>query len=370
MGDDYYKILGISRNASPEEIKTAYRKLAHKYHPDKAGGNEAMFKKINEAYQVLSNHEKRAQYDRFGKTFSGSAGAGGGMGGFDWRNFSDGVEFGFDMNGFGGDGNMGDVFDAFFEGLGVKRKRRAYERGSDLELAEEVTLEEAFRGAKRDVKFRTFISCKKCEGIGHFPKDGFSACTSCDGRGEIQETRKTFFGNFAQIKTCDKCHGLGKIPKKACDDCRGTGRVESEKKVEVSVAPGIADGQLIKISKGGEMGAYGAEAGDLYVRIRVKPHHLFKRHGDDLVIEQKADLIELLTARKIEVKTIAGGTVVADIPSDFRLGEQVVISGEGMPRLGGIGRGRLVVNLDVRMPKKLSDKAKKLLEELKRELSD
>jgi len=374
--DDYYKILGIEKSASEEEIKKAYRRLAHKYHPDKIQGDEKMFKKINEAYQVLSSKDKRAQYDRFGRVFDGSTGSPGGgpFGGWDFGGFSakggpaEGWEFGFDPRGFENEENLGDIFDAFFEGMGIKKKRRAYERGSDLEVVQEITLEEAFRGAIKSIRFKTFVSCDKCSGLGHFPKEGFIACSQCDGRGEIQESRKTFFGNFTQVRTCAKCLGAGKIPNKICSSCAGAGRIMKEKEVEINIAPGISDGQLIKVPKAGELGERGAEAGDLYVRIKVIPHREFNRAGDDLLMKQEINLIELLIAGKVEVKTVAGGKIIIDVPPGFKLGDKLTVSGEGMPRLGGYGRGRLLVDLEVKVPKKMSEKARKLLEELKKEL--
>ncbi len=364
---DYYQILGIDKSASEEEVKKAYRRLAHQYHPDKAGGDEKKFKKINEAYQILSNREKRAQYDRFGRVFDGGFSAGGGP------SYGGGSPFGWEF-GFGFDptqddlGNMGDIFDAFFEGLGVKKKRRAYERGSDLEVIHEITLEEAFRGAVKSIKFKAFVACGQCSGVGHFPAEGFNKCSACDGRGEIQESRRTFFGNFTQVRACSKCHGLGKIPNKYCLTCNGKGRLEDEKTIELTIAPGVQDDQLIKIAKAGEVGERGAEAGDLYVRIKVRPHDTLKREGDNLFVRQEINLIDLLVDRMAEVKTISGGRIKVDIPSSFKLGDQLVVGGEGMPHLGGYGRGNLYIDLEIKIPKKLNEKAKKLLEDLKKEL--
>ncbi len=369
MEKDYYKLLGISRSATEEEIKTAYRKLAHKYHPDKAGGDEAMFKKINEAYQTLSNKEKRSQYDRFGKTFSGGAGPGFAGGGFDFRNFGgNGFEFGFDPNGFEDMGNLGDMFDAFFEGMGVRRRRRTYERGADLELIQEITLEEAYHGAKKPVMFKAHIVCEKCAGVGHFPKEGFTDCSACDGRGEIQESRKTFFGNFEQVRECKKCAGQGKIPNKICGTCHGLGRIAGEKTLELTIAQGISDGQVIKVSNAGEVGERGAEAGDLYLRIRVKPHAVFARKEDDLIMKHEAHLVDLLIHRTVEVKTIAGEKISVPVPASFTFGEELVVSGAGMPRLGSHGKGDLRIDLKVQIPKKLSKKAEELLKELKKEV--
>lgn len=363
--DDYYKLLGVEKGATEDDIKKAYRKLAHKYHPDKSGGDDKMFKKINEAYQVLSNKEKRAQYDRFGRVFEGAPG--GHQGGFSGQN-PFGFEFNFDPSQFDDFSNLSEMFDSFFEGLGVKRKRRTYKRGSDLELTQEITLEEALKGTKKEARFKTLVQCGTCEGVGHFPKEGFTTCTVCSGRGEIKEARNTFFGSFDQVKACTKCRGTGQIPNKICGTCTGTGRIKKEKTVTVTIAQGISDGQIIQIPKAGEIGERGADAGDLYVRVRVKPHPLFRREGDDLIIKHDVQLIDLLVNRKIELKTLGGDRVTAEVPAEYRLGDRLVIDGGGMPRLGSFGRGKLMVELEIKMPKKLSEKAKKLLEELKKEM--
>ena len=373
MPKNYYEVLGVAKGASEEEIKQAYRRLAHKYHPDKTGGDEKKFKEVNEAYQVLSNRDKRAQYDRFGRAFDGSTGSPHGAGGFDFSGSGFGgkgfnFEFGFDPSQMEDLGNMGDVFDSFFEGLGLRRKRRTYTRGSDLEFVQEVTLEEAFHGVRKQVKFKTLVVCKKCEGLGHFPKDGFTECRSCDGRGEIQESRSTFFGNFNQVRAYGKCHGDGKIPNKVCGECDGTGRMKAERAVELHIAPGVEDGQIVKIAKGGEMGERGADSGDLYVRIKIPAHQTFERHGNDLLVRKEIDLVKLLLQESIQVPTIEGHQTSVRIPPGFSVKDKLRIPGEGMARFGGGGRGDLFVDFEVKAPKHLNEKAKKLLEELKREI--
>ncbi len=360
---DFYKILGLEKGASVEEIKKAYRTLAHKHHPDKAGGNESKFKEINEAYQILSNPEKKAQYDRFGQTFDGQSG-GSGFGGQN----PFGVEFDFGNVNVGDLGNLGEMFDSFFEGLGVKRKRRTYRHGSDVEYTQEISLEEAFRGAVKPLAYKTHVACKECSGAGHFAKEGFSDCSTCNGRGEIKEVRSTFFGNFEQVRACEKCSGTGQIPKKICRACSGTGRVKGERAVDITIAPGIMEGQLIKIQKGGEVGERGADAGDLYVRVKIQKHPVFDREGDDLITRRQFKLADVLLGRKIMIDGIAGEKVGLEIARGFRLGDPVVVSGAGMPRLGGYGRGRLIVYPDVHVPQKISPKAKKLLEDLEGEL--
>src|SRR6185369_12094178 len=200
-------------------------------------------------------------------------------------------------------GNMGDlndIFETFFEGLGVRPHRKTYAQGSDLEVQEQITLEEAFRGTTRTIRLRTLAQCEKCKGKGAEVGVGFDKCTTCDGRGEVREQRRTFFGSFSQVKACEKCHGVGEIPKKACGVCKGAGRVEAEREVKVDIVAGIEDGQLIKIKGMGEAGDHGASAGDLYVRVRVKPHAVFAREGEDLIIARELKVIDLLLGHKIE----------------------------------------------------------------------
>ncbi len=378
MQKDYYKILGINHSASEEEIKRAYRKLAHQHHPDKAGGDEKKFKEINEAYQVLSDKSKRANYDRFGtaepmgspRWSSGEAGgfAGGGQGPFgggfpggqpNWEGFG----FNVDSN-FGDFADIGDVFENLFEGLGVKPRRRTYERGSDLEVVEEISLEEAFRGVQKILKIKTFVRCESCKGQGAEAKAGFTTCSRCAGQGEIREQRKTFFGNFSQVKTCDTCRGSGQIPKKACQICKGSGRIGAERGIKLDILPGVEDGQLIKVSGAGEAGERGTTAGDLYIRVKVKMHPTFERRGTDLIVKKELIVLDLLLGKKIEVPTLSGGKIAVEIPAHFNLKENLRIPGEGMPRFGSYGRGDLLVNFIIKAPKKLDSKARKVLEDL------
>ncbi|MBI2024601.1 MAG: DnaJ domain-containing protein [Candidatus Harrisonbacteria bacterium] len=364
MPKDYYQILGVGKGATEDDIKRAYRKLAHQHHPDKAGGNSEKFKEINEAYQVLSNKEKRSQYDRFGRVFS--AGGGPSPGGDNpFGNFEFG--FGFDPSNAEDLGNISDIFDAFFEGLGV-RKRKSYNRGSDLEVVEEITFEEAFRGIDRNIKVKVFTSCGQCSGLGYFASEGVSECSTCSGRGEIRESRSTFFGNISQVKTCPKCSGSGQIPKKPCRECSGTGRVKVSKEIKITIAPGVANDQLIKIPKAGDAGERGAEPGDLYLRIKIADHKIFKRFNDDLFVKKEIDLLDVLLEKKIEIPTISGNKVFMVIPAGVDLRERVKISGEGMTKFGGRGRGDLYVEWEVRAPKRLNAKAKKILEDLEREI--
>lgn len=374
--------MGVEKNASEEEIKKAYRTLAHKHHPDKSGGDAAKFKEINEAYQVLSDKMKREQYDRFGTAEPFGYAHSGPFGGFGqgpvWGGFQGAPNWeGFDFSGgqnSGDFGDLGDIFESFFEGLGVKPRRRTYERGSDLEILAEITLEEAFRGATKELKIKTFVRCAHCKGQGADASAGFTKCSTCGGQGEIREQRRTFFGSFSQVKQCDKCRGSGQIPNKVCGVCKGSGRMTGEKDIKVEILPGIEDGQLIKIKEGGEAGERGTAVGDLYVKVKVKPHATFERRGSDLIVKKELKFFDLLLGKKIEIPTISGGKINVEIPAHFNLKENLRISGEGMPRFGSGGstwltasRGDLLINFIIKAPKKPSVKTKKILEELEGE---
>lgn len=353
---DYYKVLGVDRGATEEEIKKAFRKLAHEHHPDKAHGNEAKFKEANEAYQVLSDKKKREYYDRFGSEPLSGFGGGpfpgwdvGNMGGFDFN--SQNVNF----------GDLGDIFETFFDGFGGAPKRKTYRGGSDFETIQEITLEEVFHGTVKNIILKTRVICQDCGGKGGEPSAGMIACSVCSGRGEVKEERRTFFGSFSQVKTCPNCQGFGEVPKKICTSCKGSGRIFGERKLSLEVRPGIADGQIIQIKGAGEAGERGTPSGDLYVRIKIKPHHVFARQGDDLLIKKNVRVIDLLLGKKLEVPTIEGKTIEVEIPADADLKDFIRVKGEGMPRFGRSGRGELLVDLEIKAPKKISVEEKELL---------
>jgi molecular chaperone DnaJ len=378
MKKDYYKILGIGRKATPEEIKKAFYKLAHLYHPHKAGKDEKKFKEmnekfkeINEAYQVLSDTKKRAQYDQFGQVFEGAPGVGGewpfGFGqGFDP---SAGGGFGFNFEGDLGDlGDLGDIFDSFFEGLGMRQKRRTYRRGSDIEAVQEISLEEAFSGVRKHLQYETLAACGKCKGLGYDKKEGKITCPTCAGRGEIREDRQTFFGSFSQNKTCPKCRGTGEVPNKVCSECKGSGRVSARREVDIDIVPGVADGQIIKVKGMGEAGEQGSEAGDLYVRIKERLHPVFRREGNDLYMKQDLKFTEALLGKRIKIKDLSGETIEIELPPGFNFRERLRVAAKGMPHLHGLGRGNLYLEFDLKLPKHLSEKAKKIIEDLDKEM--
>ncbi len=363
---DYYETLGVDKNATEEDIKKAYRALAQKYHPDRAHGDEKRFKQINEAYRILSNRERRAQYDRFGRTFS----AGDGAPGWDPFGFSakGGPASGWDMNfeNMGADfGDLGDLFESFF---GTNKKRRTYTRGSDIQIDQPITLEESYAGARKEIKFEVLISCKECAGKGYFADAGTKKCETCNGRGEVKEVRNTFFGSFQQVKVCSKCFGVGEIPNKICTVCKGSGRRKQSRAITVDILAGVSDGQLIKIAGAGEAGERGAATGDLYVQVRVKPHKIFSREGENLVMKKEISAVNLLLDREIEIETIGGEIIKVEIPAGFKISDRLRVAGYGLPRLNRRGFGDLFIELELITPRRLSAKAKKLLEELRGEL--
>lgn len=349
---DYYEVLGISKTATEAEVKNAYRKLAQKYHPDKKSGDEAKFKEINEAYQTLSNKQKRAQYDRFGQTFSGAPG---GFSGFNGQGFNGSINF-EDL------GDFSDIFESFFGG-GRASRRKTYRRGADLQITQEINLEQAYAGVTKELEFTTFGACKDCDGLGHDSKEGTKKCEVCNGQGEIREVRQSFFGSVQQVKACSACQGSGEIPNKVCKTCKGSGRVEENRHQKVEIVPGVSHGQLIKITGAGEVGEKKAGAGDLYIQVLIKPHKVFTRDGANLLLKKEVSLIDVLLDKKIEIETISGEAVSVEIPAGFNFAEKLKLSDKGMPHLHSRGYGDLFIEFEVKKPKKISSKLKKLLEE-------
>jgi len=368
MSKDYYEILGVGRNATSDEIKRAYRKLAQQFHPDK-GGDEKKFKEINEAYQVLSDPQKRSQYDKFGATFE-QARSGGGFSGFqDFRDFSSFADaFDFFRNGQGQEtefGNLGDIFEGLF-GADSVRGSRARQRGQDISIETEITLEEAAKGTVRDFEIYKSVVCPRCSGIGAEPGKAIKECWRCKGRGQIEEIKRTPFFSFSQIKTCPECHGTGKKPEKQCSQCGGDGRVKQYKTISVKIPAGINDGQTISLSGQGEAGVGGSRPGDLYLTVHIKPHKLFKRKGDDLYYDLEVNFTQAVLGDKIEVPTLFGA-VNLKIPAGIASGTTIRLRGKGMPHLQGRGNGDMIVKVKIKTPQKLSRAQKDLIEKLKKE---
>jgi molecular chaperone DnaJ len=361
MGKDYYNILGVDKNASQEEIKRAFRKKAHEYHPDKAGGDEAKFKEINEAYQVLGDPKKRAQYDQFGSAFEHARGHGGfhGFDGFrDFSNFSEG--FGFDISDIGDIfGGIGDIF-----GFGADRDRSgAKRRGADIQAALTIEFSEAVFGAEKEISINKTVQCDRCKGNGAEPGAKIETCKTCGGSGRIIKAQKTFLGSMQVQMTCSDCSGEGKSYAQKCSKCRGAGAVKETVNLKVKIPAGIDDGGVIRLTGQGEAGQRGAPAGDLYLRIRVKKDPRFEREGGNILSKAYISFTQAALGDKIEVDTI-DGPVKLKIPEGTQSGTNFRLRGKGVPRLRGRGRGDHFVEVKIRTPKGLSRKQKGILKEL------
>lgn len=363
---DYYQILGVQKSASADEVKRAFYKLAHKHHPDK-GGDEKKFKEISEAYQVLSDKEKREQYDKYGRTFDGVQ-AGGEPGfGSQW---SWGQPGGADSEGesaFGGDfGDLGDVIGEMF-GFGQPRRKKDSKKGRDIEVELEVLLEDVLNGKEEVINLEKTIQCLRCQGIGAEPGSKVKECFSCRGTGQVQQIRKTFLGSFTISATCPECGGEGYRPDKICNVCRGEGRIKDREEIKIFIPAGVDIGQIIKVEDRGEAGRKGGKAGDLYVRVAIKEHRVFKRKGDDLYTSVPISFSQAALGDEIEVATLGGGKIMLKVSEGAESGKILRISDKGIPRFGGYGKGDLYVELIVKTPKKLTKKQKELLEQLRKE---
>lgn len=351
MPKDYYDTLGVARNASAEEIKRAYRKLAHQHHPDKAGGNEEKFKEVNEAYQVLSDEQKRARYDKFGDT--GGSNGGPGFGGFSSQ--------GFNVN-FEDLGHMGDIFEQFFGGRTRGEARPTVRRGDDIQIDTTISFLESAHGIAKTINIRLYQPCDHCQGSGAEPNTPIRECQTCRGSGHITSTRQTMLGTFATDVTCPDCRGVGKRPEKPCGSCRGEGRQLRNKKIEFDIPPGIADGQQLRLSGQGEVPAFGGLTGDLYINIHVTPHPKLKREGMNTRSYETVSFAEAALGIERHVETVKGEESLT-IPSGTQPGAELRLPGKGFPSPRGGRAGDHLVTIKVEIPKKLSKKQRQLLEE-------
>jgi molecular chaperone DnaJ len=359
---DYYEILGVSKNATQEEIKKAYRKLALKYHPDKGGAkeNEAKFKEANEAYEVLKDEGKRKAYDQFGHAGPRMGGPGSGQDGYGWGDFAQGGygTGGFNVN-FEDLGGLGDIFGEMFGG-GTRTRRP--QKGADLETQISIDLSEAVSGTEREIVLDKLNECDKCKGSGAEPGSKVKTCPTCGGSGQINKARQTMFGTFAQVATCDECAGRGEIPEKKCTKCAGAGRIKERKGVKVKIPAGIEDGQTIRLTGKGEAGPVGAPAGDLYLNVRIKPDKRFVREGANIISTTEITFPEAALGTTVKVETVHG-KIKLKIPAGTQSGKIFKISEKGMPVINSGRKGDHLVKIHVKTPTKLSRKQKKLLEE-------
>lgn len=355
---DYYEVLGVGNDASDDEIKKAFRRKAVELHPDKEGGDEAKFKEVNEAYEVLKDSSKRQRYDQFGHAGVGGSGGGGNpFGGFGG---AQGANINFDFDDLGG---FGDLFGSFFGGGQQSRRRTREARGRDVEMALELDFEEAIFGVETEVKLNINDVCEHCKGKTVEPGYELKTCETCKGSGQEVRVAKTVFGNIQQAVTCSTCKGKGKIPEQECSNCRATGVERKEKNVKIKVPAGIDDGATIRLKGYGEAVANG-QKGDLYVHVRVKPHKEFMREGDLVLSKVHVNMIDATLGTEIEVNTV-DGPVNMKVPAGTQSGTDFKLTDHGVPHLRSEKRGSHIVTVLVDTPKKISKRQKELLEEFR-----
>jgi len=351
---DYYDILGVKKDASADEIKKAFRRAAVEHHPDR-GGDEAKFKEINEAYEVLKDTDKRKRYDQFGHAGVGGAAGGnpfgGGFGGAQGQNIN------FDF----GDLGLGDIFSSFFGGGGHQGQQRQA-RGRDVEAGVEISFEQAVFGTEVDLNLNLEDTCEHCKGTTVEPGYELKTCDTCQGSGQVVNVMRTVFGNIQQASVCPKCRGRGKIPEKACSVCRGKGTQSKRQTIQLKIPAGIDDGATIRLREHGEAVANGPK-GDLYVNIRVKPHKQFTREGDLILSEEHVGMVEAALGTEIDVNTV-DGPIRMKVPAGTQSGSDFKLSSHGVPHLKGGSRGAHIVTILVDTPTKLSRRQRQLLEEL------
>ncbi|MDP3741187.1 MAG: molecular chaperone DnaJ [bacterium] len=366
---DYYEILGVAKGASKDEIRRAYRKLAHEHHPDKGGsGDEKKFRELNEAYEVLSDDGKRAQYDQYGQTFEQARAKGAsGFGGF--SGFNDFSEF---MRGFGDNFSRGpysgmefDFGDVFSDIFGSPRQARRT-RGVDLETILELDFLESVFGAEKEITLEKIDACVTCSGSGAAPGSEVVTCPKCHGQGQIISRTKTILGTVQHAEVCDMCEGSKKIPEKPCPMCHGRGARKQKKTIKVKVPAGIEAGQRIKITGEGQVGYRGSRAGDLYVGIAVKPHELFRRDGNDIVTEVPVSFFQAALGGKVDIDTV-DGKIDLTVPSGIQSGKVLRVKGKGVPHLENSKRGDHMVVIRVVTPTKLTRKEKEIFQKLAEE---
>ncbi len=356
---DYYEVLGVSKGASPDELKKAFRRLAVEHHPDKEGGDEAKFKEISEAYEVLKDSSKRQRYDQFGHAGVGGNGGGGNpFGGGSTYGGAQGQNINFDF----GDLGLGDIFGSFFgggNGQGQRQQRQA--RGRDVETGVEISFEQAVFGTEADLDLNLEDTCEHCKGTTVEPGHELKTCDQCKGSGQVTSVTRTIFGNIQQASLCPKCQGRGKIPEKVCSVCRGKGTQPKKQTVQLKIPPGIDDGATIRLREHGEAVANGPK-GDLYVGVRVKPHKQFTREGDLILSEEHLDMVAAALGSEIDVMTV-DGPVRMKVPPGTQSGSDFKLSNHGVPHLRGDSRGAHIVTILVDTPTKLTKQQQELLQQ-------
>ncbi len=355
-------MLGVEKKASQDDIKKAFRTLAHKYHPDKGGKDEVKFKEITEAYSVLSDEKKRREYDTYGQSFPGGAGPStgsgqGGFGGFDFSQF---------QQGFGNGGvefDFGDIFGDIFGG-GARSTQSRKPRGRDISIDIEIPFKDAMFGTVRTVLLAKISTCEVCTGSGAKVGTPVETCKTCNGSGKVHEIRNSILGQFNSVRACAVCDGTGKVPKEKCRECKGHGTRRKESEINISIPAGIDNGEMIRMAGHGEA-VKGGTSGDLYVKVHVKPHHTFRREGPHLIMNLPVKVTDAVLGTSVSIELLDGKTIEVKIPPMQKAEELLRVAGKGLPLHSG--KGDLIIRLEVALPHKLSSKAKKLIEDLKTE---
>lgn len=359
MAKNYYETLGVDKKATKDDIKKAFRKLAHQFHPDKTGGDSTRFKEASEAYTVLSDDKKRAEYDTYGRTFSDAGfntGAPSGFGGFEGFDFSQMGAEGFE--GF----DLGDIFGQFFGGGRSSSARQ--KRGSDISIDVEISFSEGVFGVERKVIINKTSACSTCRGSGAESGSSLKTCSVCNGKGKVKETRSSLLGTFSTVRPCHVCNGTGKVPEVKCHTCHGQGVEKRQEEILIHVPAGINDSEMIRLTSFGEAVA-GGTAGDLYVKVHVKKHNMFRKEGTDIVMDLNIKLSTALLGAEYNIQTL-DGDIKLKIPAGVGLGETLRVKGKGVP-YDRNRRGDLMVKIHIQMPNKLSRDAIRLIEDLKKE---
>ncbi len=369
---DYYEILGVNKNATDDELKKAYRKLAKKYHPDanpddKAGA-EAKFKEVNEAYENLSDPQKRRMYDQFGTVdpqgFGGAGGPFGGQGGY----------YSYSSSDFGDFGDLGDIFSSFFGGgFGGRtssRRQTGPKKGADLNLGMEITFEQAFLGVEKEVIITRDDTCEICHGSGAKPGTSKMKCTTCNGTGQVTQVQNTILGQMQTRRTCTTCHGTGEIIKEPCETCRGKGTVRKQPKIKVKIPAGIDDNQTIVLRGEGEPGEKGGPKGDLYITVKIKRHNIYTRKGNNVLCEVPITITQATLGAELEIPMVDGSKEKYKIPEGTQTGTKFTLRNKGFKSVNSSSVGDFVFTVTVQTPKRLSKEQRELLTQLAKTMNE
>ena len=372
---DYYEVLGVSKTATDDELKKAYRKLAKKYHPDANPNNkaeaEAKFKEVNEAYETLSDPQKRKMYDQFGpdgpQGFNGAGGPfGGGNGYYSY------TSSGFD--GFGDFGDLGDIFSSFFGGgFGGRtssRKKNGPRKGADLNLHLDITFEQAFLGVEKEISITRNEECNVCHGTGAKPGTSVTKCTMCNGTGQVRQVQNTILGQMQTTRTCSNCHGTGEVIKEPCENCKGKGKVRKQPKIKVKIPAGIDDGQTVVLRGEGEPGEKGGPKGDLYITVRLKKHSIFSRNGNNVYCEIPITITQATLGANLEIPMVNGDKETYKIPEGTQTGTKFTIRGKGFKAVSSNSVGDFIFTVKVQTPKRLSKEQRELLVQLAKTMNE